>query len=189
MLLLICITAALATTQKVEAQRVALKTNIAHWAMLGSPNAGVEFALSPKWTMDVDAGFNLWKFDEPREFRHWIAQPELRYWFCESFNQTFIGLHGHVGQVNVGGWNIPIGRLDKLKDNRYEATFYGAGASVGHQFVISPVFNLELSLGGGWAHADYRKYDCVTCGKQLDDDKYDYFGVTRATLSLIFFLK
>ena len=173
-----------------SAQKVALKTNLAHWALMGTPNAGVEFALSPKWTLDVDGGVNLWKFSEPREMRHWAVQPELRYWFCESFNQTFIGLHGHVGQVNAGGWNIPIGRFAKLKDHRYEGTFYGAGISVGHQFVLSPLMNIELSVGGGWAHIDYRKYDCAICGKLISSDgKYDYFGLTRATLSLLFFLK
>lgn len=176
-------------SQTAEAQKVALKTNFAHWAVLGSPNAGVEFALGQKVTLDVDAGFNLWKYKEPLELRHWIAQPELRYWFCESFNGTFVGLHGHYGQYNVGGINLPIGRLKELKDNRYEGDFYGAGLSLGHQFVLSPLLNLELSLGGGWARTDYRKYECMTCGSQLGDGVYDYFGLTRATLSLVLFLK
>ncbi len=122
--LLLCLAGALAFNPKAYGQKVALKSNLAHWALMGSPNAGVEFA-------------------------------------C----------------------------LDRFKDHRYEGTFYGAGISVGHQFVLSPLMNIELSVGGGWARIDYRKFDCATCGRQISDGKYDYFGVTRATLSLLFFLK
>ena len=62
LLLLLCLAGALAFNPKAYGQKVALKSNLAHWALMGSPNAGVEFALSPKWTLDVDGGLNLWKF-------------------------------------------------------------------------------------------------------------------------------
>ena len=54
LLLLLCLAGALAFNPKAYGQKVALKSNLAHWALMGSPNAGVEFALSPKWTVDVD---------------------------------------------------------------------------------------------------------------------------------------
>lgn len=172
-----------------QAQKVALKTNALHWATLGSPNASIEVAMGQHFTMDAYAGLNLWKTEKPLTMRHWIAQPELRYWFCEAFNGTFIGLHGHVGQYNLGGFNLPIGRLKTFKDHRYEGLFYGAGLSVGHQWFLSNRLNLEASLGGGWGHTPYRKYLCPECGPLLDQGTYDYFGLTRATLSLTYILK
>jgi hypothetical protein len=174
-------------SQRADAQRVALKTNALHWAVMGSPNAALEVYLGPRVTLDLYGGANLWKLDEPREVRHWIAQPELRYWFCESFNGTFIGLHGHFGKYNIGGWDIPIGRLENLKDDRYEGRFWGAGLSLGHQWILSDRWNLEASLGGGWAHTPYKKYPCVTCGPLMEEGDYDYFGLTRATLSITYF--
>ncbi|MDO5036584.1 MAG: DUF3575 domain-containing protein [Porphyromonas sp.] len=170
-------------------QKVGLKTNLANWALMGSPNAALEMRLGDKWTLDLGGAMNLWKFEEPKELRYWGVQPEFRYWFCETFNGAFLGLHGHGGQYNIGAWDIPLGRLTAFKDHRYEGNFYGAGLSLGYQWVLSPRWNLETSLGGGWARTDYRKYECATCGVQLDEDKYDYFGVTRATISLIYLIK
>lgn len=90
---------------------VALKTNLLYWGAWGSPNGAVELALGKKWTADIYGGANLWKFGEQRDARHWAVQPEVRYWFCESFNGHFVGLHGHGGQFNVGGWNLPSLRI------------------------------------------------------------------------------
>lgn len=177
------------TTHKVEAQKVSLKTNLAHWALMGSPNFSVETRLSDKFSLDLGASANLWKFDEPKELRYWATQPELRYWFCEAFNGAFIGLHGHGGQYNIGGWDIPLGRLKTFKDNRYEGSFYGAGLSVGYQWVLSPRWNIEASLGGGWTHTNFRQYECATCGALRDTGSENFFSLTRATLSLLYFFK
>ena len=176
-------------TNVCRAQKVALKTNIAHWAVLGSPNASLEIKTGEHWTADLGGGFNLWTFRDNMKMKHWIVQPEMRYWFCEVFNGAFVGVHAHGGQVNAGGFNIPVGRLAKFKDHRYEGFFYGAGASIGHQWVLSPRWNIEASIGGGWARTHYRKYDCVTCGAFQNEGVYDYFGVTRATLSLVYIIK
>ena len=173
--------------QGAKAQKVALKTNALHWAVMGSPNAALEFAMGPKVTLDLYGGGNLWKYEKPLEVRHWLVQPELRYWFCEVFNGTFVGLHGHYGQYNIGGIDLPVGRLKNLKDYRYEGYFYGAGLSLGHQWILSKHLNLEASLGGGWARTPYKKYECPVCSPLLDESTYDYFGLTRATLSLTYF--
>lgn len=168
------------------AQNVAAKTNFAHWAAFGSPNLSVEVALNRKLTVDTYGGFNLWKLSEPKEFRHWAVQPELRYWFCDVFNGHFIGLHGHGGQFNIGGIDIPVGRLAKLKDHRYEGYFYGAGLSYGYQWILNKHWNIEASLGGGYARVWYKKFPCVSCGEKLGEGFYNYWGVTRATLSLVY---
>ena len=181
--------ALLACPKETTAQRIALKTNLATWAMMGSPNLALETRLADRWTLDLGAAGNLWKFSEPKELRFWGVQPEARFWFCEVFNGAFIGLHAHGGQYNAGGWDLPIGRLKNLKESRYEGGFYGAGLSAGYQWILSPRWNLEASLGAGWARTAYRQYECATCGAMKGEGTYDYFGLTRATLSLIYFFK
>lgn len=169
-----------------HAQDVAVKTNLAHWAAVGSPNLSVEMALGRKVTADLYGGFNLWRLSAPKVFRHWVAQPELRYWFCDVFNGHFIGIHGHAGQYNVGKWDIPVGRLRLFESGRYQGYFYGGGLSYGYQWILSKHWNIEASAGGGYARVFYEQFPCATCGTKLGEGFYDYWGVTRATLSVVY---
>ena len=172
-----------------NAQKVAVKTNFAYWGAAASPNAGLEFSLGKKTSLELGGGFNLWDFKDNRKAKHWLAQPEFRYWFCERFNGHFLGLHAHGAQFNIGNWDIPVGRLENFKDRRYEGYLYGGGISYGHQWILSPRWNFEASLGAGFARIHYDKYPCAECGTKLDEGKYNYWGVTKAALSLIYFLK
>ena len=61
-------------------QNVALKTNIIYDATT-TVNAGVEFSFAPKWTMDISANYNGWDFSDNRKWKHWLVQPEIRWWF------------------------------------------------------------------------------------------------------------
>lgn len=169
-------------------QSAAVKTNFAYWAT-ATPNVGVEFALGKKNTLEIGGGLNPFTFSDNKKFKHWLVQPELRYWFCERFNGHFVGLHAHGAQFNVGGWDIPVGRLDAFKDSRYEGYLYGGGISYGYQWVLTPRWNLEASIGGGYARIHYSKYPCTTCGTKLDEGKHNYFGITKAAVSLIYVIK
>lgn len=177
-------------TQKVNAQKIAVKTNLAHWAVGVSPNLAVEFALSEKMTLEVGGGLNRWVFSKNKKIKHWLVQPELRHWFSEAFNGHFVGLHAHGGAFNVGNFDIPIGRLDVFENKRFEGYFYGAGVSYGYQWVLSKHWNLEASLGAGYAHIDYDKFDGPQyCGQQLDEGNENYWGVTKISLSISYFFK
>lgn len=170
-------------------QNAGIKTNVVHWAAAGTPNAGLEFALNRKYTLEVGGGFNPFTFNDNKKAKHWIIQPELRYWLCESFNGHFFGLHALAGEYNIGGLDIPVGRLSKFKDHRYEGFAYGAGLSYGHQWVVSPKWNLEFNLGAGYVYLTYDKYPCVKCGSKLGGGSNNYFGVTKAAISLIYLIK
>ncbi len=60
-------------------QDVVLKTNLLGDALL-NPNAGVEFAVAPRWTVDIPASFNAWNLSHDRRWKHWAVQPGARYW-------------------------------------------------------------------------------------------------------------
>ena len=171
---------------KASAQKLALKTNALYLATT-SPNLALEVRTSPHTTIEFGGGMSLWDFSDRTSFRHWMLQPELRYWLCESMNGSFFGLHAHGGQFNIGSIDIPVGRLKELKDNRYQGYFYGAGISYGYQWILSNRLNLEASIGGGYARIKYEQYPCTSCGNMLKEGYYNYWGVTRATLSLLFF--
>jgi hypothetical protein len=172
----------------VVSQNVGVKTNFAHWAAIGTPNLGVEFALNRTLSLEISGGVNLWEFDHNRKAKHWLVQPEIRHWFCETFNGHFIGLHALASEFNMGGLDIPFGRLSQLKEHRYEGFAYGVGLSYGHQWVIGRRWNLEASIGAGYAHITFDKFPCVRCGEKIESGTRNYFGITKAAVSLIFFI-
>ncbi len=170
------------------AQKVAIKNNLLYDAT-ATPNLALEMALSRKMTLELGAGLNWFDFSDNRKAKHLLVQPELRWWTCDVFNGHFFGLHGHVGQFNIGGWDVPVGRLEKFKDSRYQGYLYGGGISYGYQWLLSPRWNLETSIGGGFARMHYDKFPCAECGTKIDDGKYNYWGVTKAAVSLIYIIK
>ena len=171
-----------------SAQRLGIKNNLVYDATL-TPNLALEIGLGPKTTIEIGGGYNPFTFSDNKKFKHWLAQPELRFWSCERFNGFFWGIHLHGGEFNVGGIKMPFGLLSTLKDHRYEGYFYGGGVSIGNQWVLGKRWNLEASIGAGYARYHYDKYDCAECGDWLKKDDKNYFGITRATISFIYFLK
>ena len=169
-----------------RAQKVAIKTNIPYLAT-STPNLAIEVATGDKHSFSVGGGWQPWQFSETKKLKHWLVQPELRYWTCETFNGHFFGLHGIAAEFNVGGFDWPVGRLKDFKDYRYEGYAFGGGLSYGYQWPIAKRFNFELNLGVGYAHLIYDKFKCVKCGDKLESDvKDNYFGVTKAAVSLIY---
>jgi hypothetical protein len=175
------------TVTVVHGQKTAVKNNLIYDAT-ATPNLALEIALGKKTTLELGAGYNPFTFSENKKAKHWLVQPELRLWTCEAFNGHFFGIHGHAAQFNVGGWDIPVGRLEIFKDNRYQGYLYGGGISYGYQWLLSPRWNLEFNLGGGYARVHYEKYPCVTCGTKTDEGDYNYWGVTKTAISLIYII-
>ena len=171
-----------------HSQNVAIKTNIPYWAT-ATPNLGMEFALGRKMTLEATAGFKPFSLQEDKYQKHWLAYGELRYWTCEKFNGHFFGLHGFGGQYNIGGWDIPFWHLKKLKDVRYQGYVYGAGISYGHQWILSNRWNLEMTIGGGYARLKHEKFPCVKCGTSMGEEETDFLGPTKGAISLIYIIK
>ena len=74
--------------QMVNAQRVALKSNLIDWATL-SPNLAVEMRLNQRLTLDISAAANPFSFTiADMKATHFRFQPELRYWF---HGNNFVG--------------------------------------------------------------------------------------------------
>ena len=164
--------------------RVAISSNLLYDATT-SMNLGMEFRLSDRFTFKLPVTYNPWTFDDNKKFKHLLVQPEIRWWFCESFSGHYLGLHGHYAIFNVGG----IGSTKTMRDFRREGDLWGAGLSYGYQFYLSSRWNLELSLGLGYARLDYDKYQCETCGDYVGSEKKDYIGPTQAGISLIYIIK
>jgi len=164
------------------AQKVGIKTNLLY-DLTTTINLGFETALSKKMTLDISANLNPWEFGDKR-LRHFLIQPELRYWTCSRFNGSFFGLHGHAAWYNVGG--LPLN--DNMRDNRYQGFLYGAGISYGYQWMIGKRWNLEATIGAGFAILEHEKIPVGDCQAASPKYKKTYWGITKIGVSLIYLI-
>lgn len=164
-------------------QRIAIKNNILYDAV-AAPNIGVELSLNDKITLDISSNYNPISYGEKSKWKHWLIQPEARYWFCETFGGSFVGLHAFAGEFNLAG----LKALD-LQDTRVQGSAFGAGVSYGYHFILSPRWGVEANIGVGYARYSYDKYVCEHCGLKTGNYTKNYYGPTKAGLSLIYMLK
>ena len=167
--------------------KFAIKTNALYWAT-STPNLGFEVGLAKKLTLDISGNYNPWKFGDDRQIKHWLVQPELRYWLCERFNGHFFGLHAGYTEYNISNVRIPF-RPASSKDHRYQGWGTGVGISYGYSWIIGRRWNLEATVGVGYVYTDYDKYDCVTCGTFRGTNTKHYFGPTKIGISFVYIIK
>lgn len=163
--------------------RLAIKTNALYWATT-TANLGLEVGLGKALTLDISGNYNPWKFSNYKQIKHWMVQPELRYWLCERFNGHFFGLHAHYADFNVSNLNI-FG----LGHYRYQGNLYGAGISYGYQWILNKRWSMEATIGVGYARVNYDKYICGHCGSKLDNGHKNYFGPTKAAINIIYIIR
>ena len=189
----------LAFSLNASAQKVGVKTNALYWAT-ATPNVGFEFALGNRWTFEIAGGYNPWTLnvEDNVKAKHFLVTPEVRYWFCESFQGHFIGVSGKYTQFNVGGIRIPKVFhevessgifVSDLMNARSEGWAAGAGLTYGYAWPISRRWNMELTIGAGWWYTAYDKYESRKCGLFQESVSKQAIGLTDLGLSFIYLIK
>lgn len=113
-----------------KAQEVALKTNLLSDAFL-NPNLAAEVALAPRWTIDVSGQFNTWNLSHDRKWKHWVVQPEIRYWFCDRFAGHFVGAHCSADSITSAvSTSLSLSWEQTSRNLRIPATRDGSEVSV-----------------------------------------------------------
>lgn len=173
-----------------SAQNVVVKTNLLY-DITATANLGIEFKVAPKWTVDISGNLNAWTFSDNKKWKHWVLQPESRYWLCERFNGHFVGAHLVGGIYNMGNWNTDFTFLGtdfgQLKEHRYEGWLVGAGIAYGYHWMLGRHWSVEAEIGIGYVYTQADKYECPRCGEQLENNKpHHYVGPTKAAVNLIY---
>ena len=172
---------------RANAQQLAIKTNLPYW-LTASPNIGAEYSVGDRVSLELTAGFNPFNFGDEKLLKHWVVWPEVRYWFDNTYNGHFVGIHAVGGQFNLSGWDIPISVLDNLKTRRYKGSAIGAGFSYGYQWELSDKWGLEVTLGLGFVRFNYESFTLGDNPVRLIEDEKNYFGPTKGAFSLIYYL-
>ncbi|MEG2675347.1 MAG: DUF3575 domain-containing protein [Muribaculaceae bacterium] len=173
--------------------KIGVKTNLLYGAGAQTPNLGLEIGLGKRTMLDISGGYNWFNLDgmkdNNKKMVHFMIQPEFRYFLCERFNGHFFGVHALYSQYNIGGHNLPMLFGKGSQNFRHEGNAYGAGISYGYQLVLGKHWNAEFNIGVGYMRMKYDKYECATCGKKLSTETKNYFGPTKAGISLIYIIK
>lgn len=188
-ILFVLLLAVVGLVGKADAQQVALKTNTLYWATT-TPNLGIEVGLGKRTSIDLMAGYNPFTLNAElnKKIKHWSVMPEFRYWFCESFQGHFLGVHTGYAFYNVGGVKIPF-QSNETKLNRYQGWATGLGLAYGYTWILGERFNLEMSVGVGYAYTNFDVYECKNCGKYKGPGEKHYFGPTKLAINLIYVIK
>ena len=191
----------LASMGSASAQKVGVKSNALYWATT-TPNLGFEFALGERWTFELEGGYNPWTLNAENnmKFKHWLVSPEVRYWFCNSFQGHFIGINGNYAQYNIGSlpfamppvffdlYNEAPGIPD-LQNSRIEGWAVGAGLTYGYAFPIARRWNMELTAGFGWWYSEYDQFEDRKCGLFQQAVQKHALGPTALGISFIYMIK
>ena len=167
-------------------QTVAVKSNLPYMAT-GSLNVGLEVGLTDKLTLDLNYGINPFVFKDNQKLRHWLVEPEVRYWFCERFYGHFMGLHIGALEYNVSRVKVPT--IKNSQNYRYEGWAALGGISYGYSWILGGRWNMEATLGLGVIYTDYKKFECPQCGKLTAENDKILFAPTKAAISIIYLLK
>ena len=170
--------------------QVAVKSNLLYDATL-SPNIGVEIGVAPRWTVELSGNINAWTLADGKRWKHWLLQPEVRYWFCDRYAGHFVGAHLLGGQYNIGGikhLHDFLGlQLSRLADTRFQGWYVGAGVAYGYTWILSRHWSIEAELGLGYVYRRYDAYPCANCGTKIEENKSrHYVGPTKAAVNLIY---
>ena len=184
-----------------NAQKAGLKTNVLYWATT-TPNLGVELKLADRFTFNIEGGYNPFTLDGSNEvnkkIKHFLVSPELRYWFCESFNGHFVGVNGNYSEFNVSAvdmpeifyaLNEPSGWTGMEKSARNEGWAAGAGITYGYQWILGKRLNMEATIGVGYWYTSYEQFDNRKCGLFQNSFNRHLLGLTKCGLSFIYLIK
>lgn len=198
--LIIAVFAFLASFGSANAQKVAIKTNALYWAT-ATPNIGMEFAMGDRWTFELEGGYNPWNLDSDNntKVKHWLVSPEVRYWFCNSFQGHFIGINANYTQFNIGG--LPQGMpnlfvnlntevpMPDLSAARIQGWAVGAGLTYGYAFPIARRWNMELTVGYGLWYTEYDQFESRKCGLFQQSVGRLALGPATAGISFIYMIR
>lgn len=181
--------ALIAVCMPCAADQISLKTNLLYDAT-ATINLGAEMRIAPRWSVDLSGNFNAWTFSDGKRWKHWLAQPEIRYWFCEATNGHFLAAHALGGQYNIGHLGFAHDFLgmpfSNLQQHRYQGWFAGAGIAYGYSWVLGKHWNMEAELGIGWAYTRYDIFQCEGCGKKTGSSDRYLFMPTKAAINLVY---
>lgn len=145
---------------------------------IGMLNAGLEYQLNRKMTLQGDIFISPWKSFAGKYAQVYMIGFDGRYYFQEAFTHWYVGANISVARFIIQKYTYwgegieqytpesPIYQASDLYQDGFSIFF---GAVVGYQFKLSEKWNMDLYLGGGSSQGFYNGYH-KELGIRYDDD-------------------
>lgn len=143
---------------------------------IGVLNAGVEYQLSKKYTLQGDIFISPWKSFAGHEFQYYSVSAEGRYYFDEAFRHWYVGANIATSAFVLQKWNYWEAKTytNEVTGEKFEnSELYQRGHSVifgitaGYQFNLSERWNIDIYATAGTSQDFYKGYERST-GRRYD---------------------
>lgn len=145
---------------------------------IGILNAGLEYQINHKVTIQGDLFISPWKSFAGKPAQVYMVGFDARYYFKEAFKHFYVGANISAARYILQKYNYwksgpyqytpesPIYNKSDLYQDGYSIFF---GAVAGYQFDIATKWKLDLYLGAGSAQSFYKGYH-QDLGVRYDND-------------------
>ncbi len=127
------------------------------YALAGVVNPAVEFAISPKSTVQTEFVISPWKSIRGKHMTFAIMMGEYRYYFKQHNTGWYVG--GNLGMMafDISKPYLQNGRL-KFQDRYCKGYGMMIGACVGYEYRFAERWLLDVFLGWSWMSSFYNGY-------------------------------
>jgi hypothetical protein len=144
-------------------------------APIGVINAGLEYQLSKKYTLQGDILISPWKSFSGHELQYYSLSVEGRYYFNEAYKHWYIGANISAAAFTLQKWNYWNNNTFTSDEGTVyvNSNVYQKGYSVlfgltgGYQFKLSENWNMDIYASVGTSQDFYKGYDRTT-GQRYD---------------------
>ena len=144
---------------------------------VGVLNAGLEYQLNNKMTVQGEIFISPWKSFAGKYAQVYMAGLDGRYYFKEAFKHWYVGGNFSFARYKIQKWNYwggvfqwePGSPIYDSADLYQDGFSFFLGAVVGYQFKLNENWNMDLYLGGGTAQSYYKGFH-KTLGVRYDTD-------------------
>lgn len=152
----------------------AWRANLLRWATL-TPDLGIEWRVSRHVGIVVNGSWTSWSWDgKNRRYALWEVAPEVR---------RYVGKEkrGYIGAMyKTGAFNY------KFSETGKQGRINGCGVTGGYCLPLNRVLSLDLSLGIGYLHATYDRYQVMDGVRvRAGHGGKDWYGPVNAGATLV----
>ncbi|MEC5157011.1 DUF3575 domain-containing protein [Chryseobacterium sp. MP_3.2] len=149
-----------------ETKKLYVKVN-ALFLPLGMLNAGLEYQVSKKMTIQGDIFISPWKSFAGKKAQVYMVGIEARYYFKEAFKHFYVGGNISAARYIIQKYSYwgsgtyqykpdaPIYNRADIYQDGYSVIF---GATAGYQFQLSEKWNMDFFLTAGSVQSIYKGY-------------------------------